>query len=143
MEKLAVERTIWINASRERVWKAITDPIQIGQWWPPDEWQITALEIGGRVQFGVDTDAAYATITVLDPPQHLMLQWDSNERFPVTTMMTNFTLTEENGGTRVNVIESGFESLPEDIRHKRAEQTAEGYTSVLNDLKEMLERSTV
>lgn len=33
MKKMAVERSIWINAPRERVWRAITETEQIRQWW--------------------------------------------------------------------------------------------------------------
>lgn len=36
METLAVERTIWINARRERVWQAVTESEQIRQWWGSD-----------------------------------------------------------------------------------------------------------
>lgn len=31
MERIAIERSIWINAPRERVWLAITDPDQVAQ----------------------------------------------------------------------------------------------------------------
>jgi len=32
MEKLTVERTLWIAAPRERVWQAVTAPEQLAQW---------------------------------------------------------------------------------------------------------------
>jgi uncharacterized protein YndB with AHSA1/START domain len=35
MEHLSVERSTWMNAPRERVWQAITDPEQIAQWLLP------------------------------------------------------------------------------------------------------------
>ena len=35
MEQIKVERSIWINASRERVWQAITDPADLAQWLLP------------------------------------------------------------------------------------------------------------
>jgi len=31
MEQLKVERSIWIDAPRERVWQAITDPANLAQ----------------------------------------------------------------------------------------------------------------
>jgi uncharacterized protein YndB with AHSA1/START domain len=136
---IAVKRDIWIDAPRERVWLAITDPQQIGQWWPPNEWEIPKLEVGGTVKFGAE-DAAYATIKVLDKPHQFTLHWKPNEKFPSALMTTTLMLTEENGGTRLSVIEAGFEGLPEDIRQNRFEQTGEGYTLVLNDLKALLEQ---
>lgn len=140
MDKHSVERTIWLNALPERVWQAITDPEQLGKWWPPDEWAISALQLGGQVQFGKE-DAAYATIAVLDPPREFTLQWQPHEKFPTTSMITTMRLLAEQGGTRLNVTESGFESLPENIRQERAAQTGEGYTSVLADLKAYIEGS--
>lgn len=140
MDKLTVERTIWIAAARERVWQTVTDPKQIGKWWPPDEWEIPALQVGGLVKFGKE-DAAYATISVLDPPNEFTLQWQANEKFPTTSMITTMLLHAENGGTRLTVTEGGFETLPEDIRQERAAQTGEGYTLVLQDLKAYLEGS--
>jgi hypothetical protein len=35
MRKMAIERSIWIAAPRERVWQAVTDPAQIVQWFAP------------------------------------------------------------------------------------------------------------
>ncbi|MCA0453811.1 MAG: SRPBCC domain-containing protein [Chloroflexi bacterium] len=139
MDKLTVERSIWIAATAERVWQAITDPQQLGKWWPPDEWSISALQIGGKVQFG-NEDAAYATIAVIDPPREFALQWQTNEKFPSTSMFTSMRLNTENGGTRLNVTEGGFETLPEDIREERAKQTGDGYTLVLQDLKAYVEQ---
>lgn len=140
MEQLAVERTIWIAAPPTRVWRALTDQEQLGKWWPPDAWSIPHLQIGGKVQFGQDGDAALATIEILDPPNQWMLRWEPNPKFPVITMSTLFVLAEENGGTRLTVTESGFESLPDDVRQTRLDETDKGYTMVLNDLKALLER---
>jgi uncharacterized protein YndB with AHSA1/START domain len=48
-KKLAVERSIWIAAPRERVWRAITDPKQMQKWFSPTTpWELTAFEVGGR-----------------------------------------------------------------------------------------------
>ena len=58
-EKLAVERSIWIAAPRERVWRAITDPKQVEQWFSPGTpWRLSALEVGGRLSvYNPETDS--------------------------------------------------------------------------------------
>jgi hypothetical protein len=49
-KSFAVERSIWIAAPRQRVWSAITDPLQIEMWFSPGtSWKLTALEVGGRL----------------------------------------------------------------------------------------------
>ncbi|MCU0490723.1 MAG: SRPBCC domain-containing protein, partial [Chloroflexaceae bacterium] len=54
---------------------------------------------------------------------------------------TTFRLTEENGGTRVTVTETGFEALPDEIRQQRFDSTAQGYATVLAELKVYGERT--
>ena len=47
MENTALERSIWIAAPRERVWRAITDPAQTQQWFsPPTPWAMDKLDVG-------------------------------------------------------------------------------------------------
>ncbi len=70
METIAVERTIWINAPRERVWQAITDPKQLSQWYAPGcPWEIPTLQAGAAIKFyNTDTDIQPGIIAVVDPP---------------------------------------------------------------------------
>lgn len=140
MKPLTVERSIWINASRERVWRAITETEQIRQWWGNDYWNIATLEVGATVEFGEADNPMYATIAVLDPPREFSLQWPPQPQYHSIDVYTTFHLEEENGGTRVTVIETGFEALPESIRQERFESTLRGYETVLTDLKTHVER---
>lgn len=139
MEPLTVERSIWINAPRERVWRAITETEQIRQWWG-QYWNIPALEVGATVEFGEVDDPMHATIAVLDPPREFSLQWPPQPQYHSIDMYTTFRLEEENGGTRVTVTETGLEAIPESIRQERFEATLRGYETVLADLKTHVER---
>ena len=138
MKKLSIERSIWIDAPRERIWQALTNDKQIGLWWPPNEWEIPKLELGAKIKFGQE-DPSLATIIVLDSPHRFTLQWEGTEKFPVNSMLTSFVLEAENGGTRLTVTESGFEELDPSIREERLKQTGDGYTLVLGDLKVYVE----
>lgn len=139
MEPFTIDRSIWIEASVERVWQAVTDPVQIGKWWPPDAWSIPALEVGGEVRFGPPDDFSTATIDVVDAPQRFVLRWHPNEAYSLPEMMTYITLTPEHNGTRLDISETGYENVPEDLRSKRFESSSKGYTLVLQDLKAYLE----
>jgi uncharacterized protein YndB with AHSA1/START domain len=138
VDVISVERSVWINAPRERVWQAVTNPSQLTIWWTGGVWTIPALEVGGEVRFGMADDVATAKIAVLDPPNVFRMDWEPNPLFPVA-MTSELRLTEEDGGTRVTAIESGFEGLPEDIRAKRIEGNERGYEIVLAALKALLE----
>jgi uncharacterized protein YndB with AHSA1/START domain len=142
MEAISVERSIWINAPRERVWEAITDAEQIKQWWGgEDHWEISALQVGGTIKFGDPNDLMTATIGVLDPPREFLIHWPPQEQYHSISMSTRYILEEENEGTRVTVSETGYEALPDDIRQKRLDSTAEGYRQVMEGLKAFIEGS--
>jgi uncharacterized protein YndB with AHSA1/START domain len=140
MEKMTVEKTIWIKAPRERVWQAITDASQLMQWFG-DHWEIDRVEVGGTIKFGDPSDLMLASIAVADPPREFKIEWPPQEQYHSIAMFTTYLLNEENGGTRVTVTESGFEALPDDIRQKRFDSTAAGYATVLEGLKRHLEQS--
>jgi uncharacterized protein YndB with AHSA1/START domain len=140
MRTSTVERGIWINAPRERVWEAITTAGQIQQWWGGDDrWEISALEVGGIVRFGDPAEFMTATITVYDPPRQFRFDWAPQAQYHGIPMTTTYLLNEENGGTRATVRETGFEALPDDIRQARFDSTSAGYEQVLSDLKRFVE----
>ncbi len=137
MAPLTVERSIWIAASRERIWSAITEPSQLSVWFAPGaKWEIPALKIGGIVKFyNTETDIAVHTIEVLDPPQEFGLSWEEEGR----PMRTTFRLDEEKNGTRVTITETGFEQLAPEVRQKRFDETSKGYGISLENLKAHIE----
>lgn len=128
MEKGTIERNIWINAPRERVWQAVTDPQQIAAWFAPG----TAFsQNGNRISIRMgEMDVEVAVIEVLDPPRQL-----TTRSLHDTTLTTTYILEEENGGTRFTVIEAGLESLPDDARQGRIQQNGPGWEKVLENLK--------
>jgi uncharacterized protein YndB with AHSA1/START domain len=142
METVAVERSVLINAPRERVWKAITDPAQLEQWYAPGcPWEIPALQVGATVKFhNTYTDIQLATIEVLDPLKQLTLRWQLDPAHPGITLLNSFLLEEENGNTRVTVSQAGYESLPDDMREEQLRQDADAYTAIAESLKSYLER---
>lgn len=132
MDQLAVERSIWINAPRERVWRAITDPAQVEHWFSPGtKWQSTGLEVGARLYVqGDDGAELYAqVIELVDPPHQVAM------RSLDTSNVVTWTLVEDKGGTRVTVAETGFEGLADEARRQRMDQDAFGFGMLLENLQ--------
>ena len=128
MRKIAIERSIWIAAPRERVWQAVTDPAQIAQWFAPG----TTFSQNGNticVRIG-ETDIEVAVIEQIDPPRQI-----TTRNLPDRSITTTYTLEEENGGTRFTVTETGFESLSEGARKERLAQDDKGWEIALENLK--------
>jgi uncharacterized protein YndB with AHSA1/START domain len=139
-QSLTISETVHINATPERVWQAITEKDQLEVWWSPNEWHISAHEVGGKVKFGEAGDYSTATIAVYDAPREYRLEWEAGYGFPALT--TVYRLEAEHGGTTLHLRESGFEALPEDVRQKRVESTSNGYKQVMQDLKHYVEANT-
>lgn len=141
MESLTVVRSIWIRAEREQVWRAVTEAEQLSLWFAPGSpWEIPSLQAGAEVLFhhspnryhsGAEVVTLRATIEAVDPPHRFSLRWE-----PETsgiTMVTTFLLAEENGGTRVTITESGYET------RSAVERTEQGYGMSLENLQALLE----
>jgi uncharacterized protein YndB with AHSA1/START domain len=138
-QRIAVERTIWIAASRERVWQAITDPAQIEQWFSPGtEWRVS--EGGDRLSVynpETDSDMYVQVIELVDPPYQLITRSEAEP--PETPHTTIWTLTEEQGGTRLRLTHTGYELAAAEIRQQSMEQNAFGFGMMLENLQAQIE----
>ena len=141
MEPVAVERSVLIDASPQRVWQAITDPAQLEQWYAPGcPWEIPALQAGATVKFhNTDTDIQLATIEVLEPLREFTLRWQLDPMHPGLTLTNSFRLEPENGRTRVTISQAGYDSLPEDMRQEQLDQDAAAYAAIVESLQNYLE----
>jgi uncharacterized protein YndB with AHSA1/START domain len=140
-EKIAVERSIWINAPRERVWRALTDPEQVEQWFAPGTtFKSSGSEVGAKlyVENPETGDEMYVQILeIVDPPSRLVLR--SQPELPDTPFITSYRLEEENNGTRLTLTYSGYESLPADTRRTNMEENTFGFGMMLGNLKAFVE----
>ena len=137
----AIERSIWIAAPPARVWRAITDPEQIAQWFSPGtSWDMTKLAVGGRL-FVRDAESGAELypqeITLLDEPHQLALR--SIVDPPETPKLSLYTLREEAAGTRLTITHSGYELDPEGAREPAMEQNAFGFGMMLGNIKAVVE----
>ena len=120
MSKQTIERSIWIDAPRERVWKAVTDPAELAQWFAPGS---TFSRQGNSIYLRVeDVDIEVAIIEVFDPPRRL-----TTRELPDRVVTTTYLLEDEGGGTRFTVIEEGLEALGVEARRQRLERDGAGW----------------
>lgn len=117
-----IEKHIDLKAPQARVWQAISDAPEFGRWFGANlEGQAFAP---GRVARGAITYPGYEHLTMevqvvdVDPPRRLAFHWhpyavepgvDYRDEPPT---LVEFTLVATPGGTRLTVVESGFDRLP-------------------------------
>ena len=100
----SLEKDVFINATPERVFQALTEPAELERWF------VAKAEVdvrpGGTIRFewgpGVFN---VGKILVLDPPHCLSYSWEVQTPSPTTV---TFALTAEHDGTRLHVINTGF-----------------------------------
>ena len=138
---IAAERTIWIDAPRERVWQAVTTVAGLNAWYAPGStWEIPTLEIGATVKFHhVTSETLLATIDTLDPMDEFALRWQPDKTYPQLVLTTCFFLDDEQDGTCVTIRECGYEALPEDVRQEWVDGTNAGYGLSMENLKAHVE----
>jgi uncharacterized protein YndB with AHSA1/START domain len=138
---MAVERSIWIKASRERVWQAITEPGQIQKWFSPGStFKATGEQPGSRlyVENPENGEEMYVQILdVIEPPSRLVSHSKAEPHEP--SFVTSYTLTEENGGTRLTLTYTGYEGVAEDARPQSMEENTFGFGMMLQNIKAHVE----
>jgi uncharacterized protein YndB with AHSA1/START domain len=145
-----IDRTIEINAPRERVWRALTNAEDLSAWFqvkiegaiaPDTEVWMTSLHPGYQGQrFRV-------RFTEMTPPERFVWEWHPGEvdpavdysREPRTTV--TFTLEPSARGTRLNVSETGFDEISLARRAKVYKDNSQGWPEVLVWLQKHVEEA--
>ena len=85
-----------LQAPRERVWRALTDPGELAGWLAPAD---IDLRVGGRVVLKFEDGDEHGVITELREPEVLAYTWNEGR----TDSLVRFVLEPEDGGTRLTL----------------------------------------
>ena len=132
MDQLTVERSIWIDAPRERVWQAVTDPEHVAQWLLPPAFG-AQMKRDASGTFFVCMGPMEVPIAIQEAPKEP--QQVTSRSLPDQLIATTYLLEEESGGTRVTVTMTGFEALPADAREDRIKPSGAAWEKALANLK--------
>ena len=111
MPGLDIDRDILIEAPMEVVWRTITEPEQISQWFADRVDLVIEPGAHGYMEFG--DQGGPVVVEVVDPPVRFSFRWNhprGEEPVAGNSMLVEFTLTQEGDErTRLRVVESGHE----------------------------------
>jgi uncharacterized protein YndB with AHSA1/START domain len=131
-----IAKEITIQAPRERVWRALTDHVEFGTWFGVKMEAPFAIGKTARGQItypGFEHLTLSVVVQVLEPPKRFVFTWhpyaidpaiDYSTELPTTV---EFHLTEKDGGTLLQVVESGFDRLPPERRSQAFRMNDDGW----------------
>jgi uncharacterized protein YndB with AHSA1/START domain len=131
-----IVKTIELKASVSRVWRALSDHIEFGQWFRV---KLDGPFVPGAVSTGQMTFPGYehypwrAVVEQMEPERILSFRWhDFDEKSGIDVAdqpmtLVEFHLATMNGGCRLTIIESGFEAIPDPRRIEVLRGNTEGW----------------
>jgi len=140
-----IERKILLRAPRSRVWRALANAEEFGNWFG------VALQgkafVPGQCTQGQITHPGYehlvfeAWVEQVEPERLLSFRWNP---YPVDTAADHasepttlvvFELTEAPGGTLLRVTESGFDAVPLERRSQAYRMNSEGWDEQMKNIE--------
>ena len=137
-----VEFSITVKATVEEIWRALTDPDDLENWWSDEV--VLEPKVGGKFREAWEDDAgneqlASGKVLSLDPKKSISFTW--KEKSWDAEAVTQCTYTIENKGkTRsLTVTQTGWDSLPEKARAKAIKDFQLGWKYHMQELKAYLD----
>jgi uncharacterized protein YndB with AHSA1/START domain len=146
-----IEKHILINAPAETVYRVITEPGQIIQWFT-DAADLEPIPGGEGTLIFADRAttqrmAVKLTVQAAEPPNRFCFRWaypDGEQPREDNSLLVEFTLTPEGTGTRLTVTETGFAALgkPEQDKADYYQDHDKGWDTHLASLQNYVARQS-
>ena len=140
-----IERKVLLQASRARVWQALSNAEEFGSWFGV---RLKGQSFApGQRTHGQVTHPGYEHLVFevwierVEPERLLSWRWhsapldkDADYASEPTTLVT-FKLEDAAGGTLVSVVESGFDAIPPDRRLGAFRENSEGWDAQMKNIE--------
>jgi uncharacterized protein YndB with AHSA1/START domain len=116
-----IEKVVVLRAPRSRVWRAIANADEFGSWFRVklEGAFIAGARVKGKITYpGYEHLTMDVTVERVEPEHLLAFRWHPNATDPSAdyssepTTLVEFQLDEVAEGTRLSIVESGFDRLP-------------------------------
>jgi uncharacterized protein YndB with AHSA1/START domain len=156
-----IEKGIFLRASRERVWRAISDSRELGTWFGmrfTEPFRPGATMKATIVPTAVDPETAKLqkqfegqtfeiVVERIEPQRLFSFRWHPGavdpkldySKEPMT--LVEFALQDAEGGTRLTVTESGFDKIPLARRAAAFSGNDEGWSKQVTLIQKYLEQN--
>jgi uncharacterized protein YndB with AHSA1/START domain len=139
-----IEKTILLRAPRSRVWRALTDAKEFGSWFGAKlegEFQPGARASGRITTAGYDHLEMELWVEKIEPERLFSYRWHPYAIDPKVdysnepTTLVEFRLEDEAGGTRLTVVETGFDRIPAARRAEAFRMNEGGWTQQVRNIE--------
>jgi len=146
-----IEKRIELKAPVSRVWRALTDYREFGEWFRV---KLEGPFVVGQVSRGYITHPGYehvkweALVQKMEPERLFSFTWPHAESLDKATYspdyskaprtLVEFRLEKTASGTLLTVTESGFENIPADCREEAFRQNDGGWTEQMKNIEKFV-----
>jgi uncharacterized protein YndB with AHSA1/START domain len=137
-----IEKTVLLRAPASRVWRALADAEEFGTWFRVKFHEPFAegKTVRGRITYpGYEHVQMEILIERMDPERLFAFRWHPYSGNPdmdysaEPTTLVEFRLAGEGGGTRLTIVESGFDRIPSSRRAEAFRRNEGGWAEqILN-----------
>lgn len=147
---MQIERETTIAAPVERVWAVLTQAEHVGRWFGDAGAEIDLRPGGEMVVRWAEYGVGRMRVVDVEPPRRFSYRWApvrehwGEEPAEGTATLVEFTLDADGDGTRLRVVESGFETLDatDEQRRRSLDENTAGWEQQLESVREYAGRVT-
>ena len=139
-----IEKSVVLRAPRSRVWRAIANAEEFGAWFGVrlESAFVQGARVKGQITVpGYEHLTMDITIETVDPERLFSYRWHPYAIEPgmdysrEPTTLVEFRLDEVAGGTRLTVVESGFDRIPAARRAEAFRRNDEGWAQQVKNIE--------
>jgi uncharacterized protein YndB with AHSA1/START domain len=143
-----IEKTVELKAPIDRVWRALTDPAEFGAWFRvrlDGPFAVGEITTGQITYEGYEHYRWVSRTTELDESRRrLAFTWvhpldPANPRPGDPSTLVEFELEPTPNGTRLRLVESGFEAIPAERRADILRSNEEGWQIQMTNIRQHVE----
>ena len=145
-----IEKTATLTAPRARVWQAIADARQFGEWFRvrlDGEFAVGATIRGHITYPGYEYITMEVVVERMEPERFFSYRWHPYaidpkvDYSPEPMTLVEFTLEDAPGGTRLTIVESGFDRVPLSRRAEAFRMNSDGWSEQIQNIERYVSRT--
>jgi len=145
-----IEKTVTLTAPRARVWHAIADARQFGEWFRvrlDGEFAVGATIRGHITYPGYEYITMEVVVERMEPERFFSYRWHPYaidpkvDYSPEPMTLVEFTLEDAPGGTRLTIVESGFDRVPLARRAEAFRMNSDGWSEQMQNIEGYVSRT--